>query len=181
MRRALIAATVLGFASAVGDWIWARSLQDGAVAPAIVHGVLIFALLAGVLGWAVESRGAVRRLLATLPGVGLVLAAAFYPLAYAIGYLGALLVTWLGMWMALAVLTEWAGGESPGSSVLRRALPRGILAAVGSGLAFWAVSGMWTDPAFEGGYVMRFALWTFAFFPGFAALLARRGPASATM
>lgn len=168
LGRSLAAAAILGFASAVGDWIWANALTDGAIAPAIVHGVLIFALLAGVLGWAVESRGAVRRLLATLPGVGLVLAAAFYPLAYAIGYLGALIVTWIGMWMALAMLTEWARGEG---LVLRRALTRGALAAVGSGLAFWAVSGMWTDPAFEAGYAVRCALWTFAFFPGFAALL----------
>jgi hypothetical protein len=168
LGRSLTAAAVLGFASTLGDWIWARALTDGAIGPAIVHGVLIFALLAAVVGLAIESRGAVRRLLATLPGVGLLLAAAFYPLAYAIGYLGALLVTWLGMWLALAMLTEWAGG---GSLMRRSALPRGALAAVGSGLAFWAVSGLWTDPTFEASYAVRFALWTFAFFPGFAALL----------
>jgi hypothetical protein len=53
----------------------------------------------------------------------------------------------------------------------RPALVRGALAAVGSGMAFWAVSGMWTDPAFAGGFVVRFVYWTFAFIPGFAALL----------
>jgi hypothetical protein len=171
LGRSLSAAAILGLASTLGDWIWARALTDGAIVPAIVHGVLIFALLAAVLGLAVEKQGAVRRLLVTAPGIGLVLAAVFYPLARVIGYLGALVVTWLGMWIALAVLTAWAAGED---QPLRRALPRGALAAVGSGLAFWLVSGMWTDPGFEGGYVMRFALWTFAFFPGFAALLARR-------
>lgn len=170
--RALIAAAVLGFASTLGDWIWARFIPDGAIVPGIVHGVVIFALLAGVLGWAVRAPGASRRLLITLPGVGLLLAAAFYPLARAIGYLGALLVTWLGMWLALALLTAWARGSE---MKLRRALVRGLLAGIASGLAFWAVSGMWTDPDFGGGYPVRLVLWTIAFLPGFLFLLGGSG------
>ncbi|MEO1370088.1 MAG: hypothetical protein AAFX50_23140, partial [Acidobacteriota bacterium] len=45
-------------------------------------------------------------------------------------------------------------------------------AAVGSGLAFWAISDIWTK-AQPGGpnYLWHFACWSFAFFPGFAALL----------
>lgn len=167
-----LSSAVLGACSTVGDWIWARYIPDGAVVPGIVHGVLFFVLLALVLGGSAGSGRATRRLLVTLPLAGLVLAAAFYPLAYAIGYLGALLATWVGMWLALAFLQRWAGwsGEPAG-----RALLRGLLAAASSGAAFWMVSGMWTAPAAETGYALRLVFWTFAFLPGMAALLVARG------
>ncbi|MDX1503465.1 MAG: hypothetical protein R3325_13980 [Thermoanaerobaculia bacterium] len=173
LARAAPAAAILGLASAVGDWIWARFLPDGALVPAVAHGILIFALLAAVLGWASGVRRARPRLLATLPLLGLLLAALFYPLAGVAGYLGALLVTWLAMWLGVAVLLEWARGGGAGRV---RPLLRGLLAAGGSGLAFWAVSGMWTDPGFAGSYPLRFLLWSFAFLPGFAVLLAARDP-----
>ena len=176
LLRAAVAAAVLGLASTLGDWIWARCLTDGALLPAIAHGVLFFALLAVVLASALGARGALRRLLATLPAVGLLLAAAFYPLAAVLGYLGALIATWVAMWLALAVLAEWARsrGSMAGRPALARALPRGLLAAVGSGLAFWAVSGLWTDPGFAPGYAVRCLLWSGAFLPGIACLLVGR-------
>ena len=98
----------------------------------------------------------------------MLLAAVFYPLAGAIGYLGALIVTWVAMWLALAALQRWARGasESLGLTALR-----GLLAALGSGLAFWAISGIWTNPAANPSYLWRFACWTFAFLPGFLGLL----------
>ncbi len=169
--RSSIAAAILGLASAIGDWIWANYLTDGAIAPAIGHGVIFFALLGGVLAWAAAVPKTRRSRLALLPLVGLVLAGVFYPVAALAGYLGALLITWLGMWLALALLTDWARdiGIPRSSSVVR-----GLLAGIGSGLAFWAVSGMWTDPAFDGGYAVRFLYWTVAFLPGFVALLVGR-------
>ena len=48
---------------------------------------------------------------------------------------------------------------------------RGLLAAVLSGAAFYLVSGMWTDHSTPPNYLRNLASWTFAFFPGFAALL----------
>ncbi len=168
LTLALAAAAVLGVVSTVADLIWARFIPDGAVLPGVIHGVLIFALLAVVLGRIAATAGATRRLLATLPIAGLALAAAFYPLARATGYLAALLVTWIGMWLALALLLRWARRDG---EALSRALARGLFAALGSGLAFWAVSGMWTDPAAHSSYLLRLVYWTFAFAPGFAALL----------
>lgn len=134
--------------------------------------MLFFVALALVLGWAANNRLVTTRLLTTLPPTGLVLAAAFYPLARVIGYLGALLVTWTGMWLALALLQRRARG---GEGSAREAVLRGTAAALGSGLAFWAVSGMWTRPAHETGYGLRFAYWTVAFLPGMLALLSK-GP-----
>lgn len=170
---AAAAAGALGAFSTLADWVWAHYLRDGALLPALVHGVLIFALLALVLGRAAAPRDATFRLLWTLPLAGLALAGAFYPIARLVGYLGALLVTWVAMWLSLATLQGWAQRSGEG---LSGAVARGLLAAVGSGLAFWAVSGMWTDPAFTGGYPTRLAYWTFAFLPGFVALLLRRIP-----
>ena len=170
---AVISSCVLGGFSALADWIWSRYLRDGALLPALVHGVLIFLLLALVLGRASGRSGATARLIWTLPCTGFAIAAAFYPLARAAGYLGALLVTWVGMWLSLALLQRWALRTSES---LSGALSRGTLAALGSGLAFWSVSGMWTDPAFTSDNLLRFVYWSFAFLPGFLPLLLRREP-----
>jgi len=165
---ALGAALTLGVLSTAGDWIWALWIPDGAIIPGIVHGLVFFAALALVLGWAARSWQVTTRLLWTLPPAGLVLASAFYPLARAFGYLGALLVTWTGMWLALALLLRRAR-DRDGSA--RHAMLRGAAAALGSGLAFWAVSAMWTQPALQTGYGLRLVYWTVAFLPGLAALL----------
>lgn len=165
---AVAGAAALGAVSTLGDWIWARYLRDGDAVAGVVHGAAIFLVLAAVLAWSAGSRRAAVRLLASLPAAGVLLAAAFYPLARAIGYLGALIVTWVAMWLALAVLQRWARGGGEG---LGLTAARGALAAVGSGLAFWAISGIWTDPAADPSYLWRFACWTFAFLPGFLALL----------
>jgi hypothetical protein len=55
------------------------------------------------------------------------------------------------------------------------ALVRGVSAAILSGLAFYAISGIWLKPP-PGGphYLTNFVSWTIAFFPGFLALLAGR-------
>ena len=172
LSHGLVAATAsaaaLGAVSTLGDWIWARYLRDGSIVAGVVHGAVIFLVLAAVLAWAAGSRRAALRLLPSLPVVGVLLAAVFYPLAWTIGYLGALIVTWVVMWLALAALQRWARGD--GQPFGRTAL-RGLLAAIGSGLAFWAISGIWTDPSSSPSYLWRFACWTFAFLPGFLALL----------
>lgn len=170
-----LAALVLGVFSTFGDWIWARFIPDGAIVPGVAHGLLFFLLIALVLGTAARSHRALKRFLLALPAAGLLLAALFYPLAHAIGYLGALLVTWIGMWLSLALVQRWARG---GVETIQRTLVRGLIAAVASCLAFWAVSGMWTAPAAETSYPLRLVYWTFAFLPGLAALLLAARPRS---
>lgn len=171
--RAAAGSAILGAASTLGDWIWARWLTDGAVLPGVVHGLLFFVLLAGVIALADGSASTLRRLLVALPPLGLLLAAAFYPIALVLGYLPALLVTWVGMWLGVALCLRWAAASR---EALAGPLGRGILAAVLSGLAFWIVSDLWTNPAGAPPLLglERFACWTFAFFPGLAALLVGR-------
>ncbi len=164
----VVGALALGALSTFGDWLWAHFLRDGAVLPGVIHGVVIFAALACVLAAPAGTRRAWRVLLPSLPFVGLVIAAAFYPIAMAVGYLNGLLVTWVAMWLSLASLQRIARGRR---EPISRSLMRGGLAAVGSGLAFWAVSGMWTQPSPSINYLWHFLCWTFAFLPGFCALL----------
>lgn len=170
--RALVAAVALGALSTFGDWLWTHYIPDGAVVPGVLHGVVIFLALAAVLALGTEPgrrRTAARDLLLTLPVLGALIAAAFYPIAMATGYLVGLLVTWVAMWLGTAALQRQALGGVEG---LGRALARGALAAAGSGLAFWAISGIWTSPSPDGpDYLHHFLSWTFAFLPGFLALL----------
>ena len=171
LGRATIAAAVLGLVSTLGDWLWARTIPDGAVVPGILHGLVIFAVLALVLGWAAGSRRTSSRLLGSLPPAGLLIAAAFYPIAGLTGYLTALLISWIAMWLALALLQGWARG---GGETVARAIARGLLSAVASGLAFWSISRIWTDPGAAPSYALRLLHWTWAFLPGFAVLLWRQ-------
>lgn len=53
-------------------------------------------------------------------------------------------------------------------------LVRSALAAVGSGLGFYAISGIWFPFNPRGwDYAIHFVCWTVAYLPGFAALLLR--------
>lgn len=173
LSLAVACAAVLGLLSTFGDWVWEHYIPDGSILPGVAHGVVIFVALALLLGWASGLPGVTRKLLLTLPIAGLLLAAVFYPLAYAMGYLGALLATWVGMWLSLALLQRWARG---GREAFSRATLRAVVAAIGSGLAFWAISGIWTDPASHTSYLQRLLYWSFAFLPGFAALLIGQHP-----
>lgn len=167
--HSLVGATVLAAISTFGDWLWTHYIPDGAVVPGVIHGAVIFLILAGVLAWSAGTGRAVRRLVPTFPLVGVVIAAAFYPLAGIFGYVGALLITWVAMWLSTAALQRWA---REGRESVARTFLRGALAAIASGLAFWAISGIWTK-ATPGGpnYLWHFVCWGFAFLPGFLALL----------
>lgn len=169
---AFTSALILAAFSTFGDWLWTNYIPDGAVLPGVLHGAAIFLILAAVLAWSAGTRRAARRLLPALPATGIVIAAAFYPLAGLVGYIAALIITWMAMWLALAALQRWARNQA---ETLGRALLRGLAAAVASGLAFWAISGIWTQPSPDGPiYLRHFASWTFAFLPGFLALLVRQ-------
>ncbi len=165
---ALIGCGVLAAVSTFGDWLWTHYIPDGAVVPGVIHGAVIFLVMAIVLGQAAGSGLALRRLVPTLPAAGIVIAAVFYPLAHGIGYVGALLVTWVMMWLSTAGLQRWA---RQGAESLVLTLLRGAAAAIGSGLAFWAISEIWTQPDPNINYLWRFLCWAFAFLPGFLALL----------
>ena len=107
-RAALGCALALGVASTLGDWAWAAFELRGPV-PGVIHGALIFAILALALACAAGgTRVALLRLLLALPLAGLAIAASFYGIYPWAGYLGALLICWTAMWLALALGLRWA-------------------------------------------------------------------------
>ena len=55
--HSVLAAAILGLVSAVADWIWFRFLEDGAILPALVHGLIFFVVIALVLAPSGTSRG----------------------------------------------------------------------------------------------------------------------------
>ncbi len=75
------------------------------------------------------------------------------------------------LWIALGMLT---GRVLQRRDNIGTVLARSALAAVGSGLAFYAISGIWMPFNPHGlDYVKHFIYWTIAYLPGFAALLMR--------
>ena len=163
MKNALISAVVLGAIATAGDWIWAAFLPDQVTAAGLVHGALLCLAMGAMVG-----RPAGRAGTGAVVGAGIGLGAAglFYLLAPLMRD-AAMFVAWFALWVLLAVLYHWLAN----ATWLRVAIARGIIAGVASGLAFYLISGMWTqwNPD-QINYLDHFARWTFAFAPGFAVL-----------
>jgi len=163
----LAGALLLAALSTFGDFVWARYVPTHRAVFGLVHGTLLL-LAQGLFLGLLRRRPAPGALGGAL--VGLLAAASFYALAPLLGY-AAMFASWMALWIGFAFLDARLRGGVP----WRESLTRGLLAAVGSGLAFYAISGIWTNPA-PGGprYAYHFLCWTIAFLPGFAALLLRR-------
>jgi hypothetical protein len=165
LRSAVACSIALAAVSTFGDFVWATWIHDHRTLFGLAHGTLLGAALGLALGLV---RG--RALAGALYGMLIVLLAAcgFYALYSLLGYSG-MFVAWMAFWMGFGVLG--GRGLSPRHGV-REALVRGVLAALGSGLAFYAISGIWTnfDPRTID-YPYHLLCWTIAFLPGFLALL----------
>jgi hypothetical protein len=167
MADALVAALLLGGISTIGDFIWAELKLHNRVAIGLIHGAALCLFIGAVVG-ARARRGLMGAAIG--PVIGVCAAGGYYALAPTLGW-GAMFPMWMLFWFCFALLSGLLrGGESVGAAALR-----GVGAAVLSGAAFYAISGIWTNPSPGGpNYLRHFASWTFAFFPGFAALFAGR-------
>ena len=174
MLFALLAAIVLGLASTAGDMLWAGLSLRHRVGYGLVHGAAICLAIGAFVG--VHARRPAAGIAAG-PVVGLLAAGTFYVLAPWLRYY-AMFPAWMFFWVCFAVLQKQLCRDPRWGS----ALARGAAAALVSGLAFYLISGIWTRPSRGGpNYWFNLSAWTFAFFPGFAALFSRRrgdGPAS---
>jgi hypothetical protein len=147
----------------LGDFVWASQLLPHRMAYGLVHGAGLCLALGLALGVPAKQplTGAIGGL-----AVGFLAAASFYVLAPIMRY-SAMFVSWVVLWMLLALLDRML---QRGASVAA-ALLRGALAAVGSGVAFYAISGMWQNWNPQTiNYLDHFLRWSFAFLPGFLAL-----------
>jgi hypothetical protein len=178
MRDALFAALLLGVVSTIGDAVWA----EGHIRHRVVYGLLHGAALCLCIGAFIGVRAG-RPAAGALAGplVGLLAAGGFYLLAPTMG-IAAMFPMWMLFWICFGLLEPALRGVARPMS----GAGRGIVAALFSGAAFWAISGIWTRPSPGGpSYAWHFACWTFAFLPGFLALFAAartpalpaRGPA----
>lgn len=163
MLPAIVSALFVAAIATLADWVWASQLLRHRMWYGLMHGAGLCLAMGLAIG--VPAR---RPLTGAAGGVvaGLAGAASFYLLAPMLGY-SAMFVSWCLLWVCIAYL------DGP---ILRRtsgvtALARGLAAAVLSGTAFYAVSGMWTrwNPATIS-YLDHYARWTVAFLPGFLAL-----------
>jgi hypothetical protein len=167
--RSVVGAALMAAVSTFGDFVWATWIPSHRPIFGLAHGLLFGAALGLVLG---VARGRPGAGLAGGAAVGLGAAGGFYLLRPLLGYAG-MFVLWMALWAAFGLLS---GRLLDGRHSVGEALLRGGLAAVGSGLAFYAISGIWTgfDPkAID--YAKHFACWTLAFLPGFLALLFETG------
>ena len=173
MTHAIVGALILAALSTFGDFVWANWQVRHLALYGVLHGMGIFLAIGLCLG---VSGG--RPLLGAILGVtaGAAAAASFYLMRPVLGY-SAMFVSWILVWMILAdvnILVHLPRHASVMASALVRApLTRGLAAALLSGAAFYAVSGMWFPFNPRGwDYAVHFGSWTIAYLPGFVVLLA---------
>ena len=161
MIHALVGALVLAAISTAGDFVWANWRVRHLAVYGVIHGVVMFAAAGYILG-ARNGRGTVSALGGVFAGVAG--AASFYALRPLLGY-SAMFASWILVWVVLGAFLKGAGAKAGAA--------RGVVAALLSGAAFYAVSGMWMpfNPSGPLDYAEHFVRWTIAFLPGFAALL----------
>ena len=160
------AALLLGGVMTLGDFVWAYFGIRHTMWAGLAHGAAMCLCLGAVIG-ARAGRPAVG--LMAGPLIGVLAAAAFYAIAPTLGW-GAMLPAWMFFWICFALLQHYLEPET-----LQRALGRGVIAAVLSGLAFYSISGIWTRHSPGGpNYLVHFLYWSFAFLPGFLVLFAGR-------
>jgi hypothetical protein len=148
------------------DWVWASQLLRHKALYGLLHG-------AGMLGGMGLAIGAIhKRPFTGLAGglVGGVLAAASYYGFAAVGFRRyAILASWCVLWVIFAYLE----GPFLRGAKVAGAIVRGIVAAAGSGAAFYFVTAAnwtgWNPQSID--YFTHFWRWTVAFVPGFLALL----------
>jgi hypothetical protein len=172
--RALGGALIMAAVMTLGDFVWARWITQHRAVYGLVHGSAFCLGIGLYLG---ALRGRAIRGAVTGPAIGLGAAAGYYALAPVMGY-AAMFVMWMVLWAAFGLL-EGRGLGEPRTSA-GEALLRGAVAAVGSGLGFYAISGIWTSHGSgPPNYAYHYLCWTLALLPGFLALLAGR-PAAPT-
>lgn len=148
----------------LGDFVWFEFGVRHTTLHGVIHGAVLLLAVGVVLGQhsGALTRGALGGIVAGVAG-----ALAFYAVVGLAGYLGALIVAWVFMWIVLAAVAAWLRGEL---MVARRWIGPGLVAAVGSGITFYLVSGIWTDHPDARNYLWHLVAWTIAWAPGITAL-----------
>ena len=165
--RVIIGAALIAAVSTLGDFVWAGLHLEHRKAYGLAHGGLLFLCIGAYLG-AIEGRTGKGALSGAL--IGVAAAGMFYLLAPFAGY-SIMFVVWVFIWLALAVLAGRSVRTSRRGS-WRGTIGRGAVAMIGSGLGFYAISGIWRPFDPQGwDYATHWVSWTVAYLPAFLALL----------
>jgi hypothetical protein len=162
-------ALAIAAVSTAGDYLWANVIPHHVPVYGLLHGALLFLAVGLYLGVRAHKAaiGAVAGAL-----LGVLAAGTFYVLSPRVGY-SAMFPLYIAVWVGLGFLNGRV--LNPTVARISEVLIRSLLAAIGSGLGFYAISGIWFPfhpHAWD--YAVHFAAWTVAYFPGFAALLVTR-------
>ena len=163
IQLAVVSTLFVAAVATAADWVWASQLLPHRTWYGLVHG----AGLCGAMGLAIGVPA--RKPLTGLAGgliAGLIAAASFYLLAPMLRY-SAMFAAWCLLW----ILFGYLDGVVSRNRRIPEALARGVAAALLSGAAFYAVSGMWTrwSPSTIN-YADHYWRWAVAFLPGFLSL-----------
>ena len=172
IRAVIVGAVATAAVSTAGDYLWANVLPHGQPIYWFAHAIVLFLTVGFCLG--LPSRKPLTGALGAA-AIGCAATLGFYFLRPLIGY-SAMFVLFFALWIALGVLTlQFLQRRERASEILVRS----ALAAIGSGLGFYAISGIWMPFNPHGwDYARHFVYWTLAYFPGFAALLLHFGSRS---
>jgi len=165
----IVGAVATAAVSTAGDYLWANVLPHGQPIYWFAHAIVLFLTVGFCLG--LPSRKPLTGALGAA-AIGCAATLGFYFLRPLMGY-SAMFVLFFALWIALGVLTlRFLQRRERASEILVRS----ALAAIGSGLGFYAISGIWMPFNPHGwDYARHFVYWTLAYVPGFAALLLRAG------
>ena len=178
IAEALTGALALAALSTIADYVWATWISSHRAVYGFVHGTLLFLAIGFMLGRVAGRSAAGAVAGAALGGLA---AGLYYVLSPLLGF-SAMIVAWMAVWLGLAAMFGRLNAprvESGRRHDMRMSLlavvVRGLIAAIAGGLAFYAISGIWRPFNPQGwDYLVHFAAWTLAYFPGFAALLVTR-------
>jgi hypothetical protein len=165
VTASITGAAFIAAVSTLGDFIWANWGLQNRPLNGVLHGSLLFLCIGLYLGDLAAKRltGAISAAL-----IGGLAAGGFYLIRPTVGR-SAMFFLWFAAWIALGFLNQRLAQRE---TKMRAAFGRGVLAAAGSGAAFYLVSGIWFPFDPQGwDYLLHFGAWTVAYLPGFAVLL----------
>jgi hypothetical protein len=166
MIKSLIGVLVIAAVATAGDYVWFTFGVRDRMAFGVIHGAVLLMTVGGVLG--VRAGRTVPGLLVGAAS-GLGGALTYYALG-SVGRATAMGIAWAIVWLLLALCDGLALRKGPGR--VAEIIPRGLAAAVSSGLTFYLVIGvLWGhEQAGNRNYLYQFLAWVVAWGPGILAL-----------
>lgn len=181
--KPVIGALVIAAVSTLGDFMWAEGNLRDQPLYGLAHGTILFLCIGAYLG-ATERQPYLGAMVGAI--IGLLAAGSFYVLSPYAGY-SVMFLIWAFVWASLAVLTgrilrsrrpAQAGHQVLECESWSVVIARAAAAAIGSGIAFYLISGIWRPFDPQGwDYAAHYFSWTLAYFPGLAALTWRSNKA----